>query len=62
MRLTEAPVTFVLEAGAVIVAVGLVLSTLTVTIDETKILPTLSVVVTRRSYRPFRPVVSQVTE
>ena len=60
--MTELPPTVALSAGAVIEPVGLVLSTLTVTIEEVNVLPTLSVVVTRRSYRPFRPVVSQMTE
>ena len=57
------PVTLVLDDGPVMVAVGPVLSTLTlVTAVELVVFPTLSVETARRSYSPSAtPVVSQET-
>ena len=50
LTVTAFPVTFALAAGAVTAPVGFVLSTRTLVISaEVKVLPTLSVVITRRS-------------
>ena len=50
MTETEAPRTFAAAAGAVTAPVGFVLSTRTLAIvAEVKVLPALSVVITRRS-------------